>query len=94
MADDTLIVPVLIPSGTLQFSTLMTSATLQDLLDDLTANGEITTQILGDLQPYGWAIQQVRKEHAGRQWEEDALEALGNGKNTNGTYSLYADFLL
>lgn len=80
MADDSLIVPVVVPSGTLHFATLSSGATVQDLLDDLTTNEEITLQLLGDLQPYGWAIQHIRKEHSGRQWEEEELEALGNGK--------------
>lgn len=80
MADDPLIVPVVVPSGSLQFATISATGTVQDLLDDLTGNDEVTSQLLGDLQPYGWAIQQIRKEHSGRQWEEEELEALDNGK--------------
>lgn len=80
MADDALIVPVAIPSGTLHFVTLSVNATVQDLLSNLTESDEITSQLVGDLQPYGWAIQRIRKEHNGRQWEEEELEALGNGQ--------------
>ena len=79
MADDTLIVPVIVPSGSLHFATVSSAATVQDVQNYLTAQGEITSEILGDLEPYGWAMQRIRSEHNGRQWEEEELEALGNG---------------
>lgn len=79
MADDSLIVPIEVPSGTLQFATISSGGTIQELLDSLTINEEITSQLLGDLQPCGFAVQHIRQEHSGRQWEEDELEALGNG---------------
>lgn len=79
MADDALIVPVVVPSGSLHFATVSSAATIQDVQDYLTANEDVTTEILQDLEPYGWAMQRIRTEHSGRQWEEEELEALGNG---------------
>lgn len=80
MADDQLIVPIEIPSGNLQFATISHNGTIHELLDSLTGNVETVGQIIGDLPPYGFAIQQIRKEHNGRQWEEEELESLGNGE--------------
>ena len=79
MADDTLIVPVIIPSGSLHFATVPSTGTVQDVEDYLTAHEEITSEILGDLESHGWAMQSIRSEHNGRQWEEEELEALGSG---------------
>lgn len=79
MADETLIVPVLLPSGSLQFATISSNGTVQDVLDYLIAKADLTSEVLGDLEPYGWAMQRIRVERNGRQWEEDELEALGNG---------------
>ena len=79
MADESLIVPIEIPSGSLQFVTISPNGTIQELLDSVTTNIDITSQLLEDLSPYGFAVQQIRKEHNGRQWEEDELDTLGNG---------------
>ena len=62
------------------FATISHDGTVQDVIDLLVINPEVTSEILGDLQPYGWALQRIRREHHGRQWEEDELEALGNGQ--------------
>ncbi len=80
MEGDPLIVPVVLPSGSLQFATIPSDGVVQSVIDDLTGNGEVLFEVLGDLKSYGWALQRIRKEHNGRQWEEDELEALGNGK--------------
>ncbi len=79
MPSDPLIVPTAIPGGSLHFATITADGTVQDVLDALVANEEVTADVLGDLEPYGWAVQRIRLEHNGRQWEEDELEALGNG---------------
>lgn len=79
MADDTLIVPVIVPSGSLHFANVSSTGTVQHVQDYLTAHEEISSEILGDLEPYGWAMQKIRSEHSGRQWEEEELETLGNG---------------
>ena len=79
MADHTLIVPVVLPSGSLHFATVSRDGTVQDVVENLVSNPEITADILGDLPPYGWALQKIRREYNGRQWEEEELEALGNG---------------
>lgn len=82
MADQTLIVPVVLPSGSLHFATISRDGTVQDVVESLVVNDELISEILGDLQPYGWALQRIRREHNGRQWEEEELEALGNGVYT------------
>ena len=79
MADDTLIVPVIAPSGTLHFATIPSSGTVQSVQDYLVTNEEITSEILGGLESHGWAMQRIRTEHNGRQWEEEELEGLGDG---------------
>ena len=79
MADESLIVPIEIPSGSLQFVPISPNGTIQELLDSVTTNVDIASQLLEDLSPYGFAVQQIRKEHNGRQWEEDELDTLGNG---------------
>ena len=81
MPTDPLIVPTVVPGGSLHFATVTSDGTVQDVLDALIANEEVTSEVLGDLEQYGWAIQRIRREHNGRQWEEDELEALGNGKH-------------
>lgn len=81
MADQPLIVPVILPSSSLHFATISPNGTVQDIVETLVADQEITSEVLGELQPYGWALQKIRREHNGRQWEEDELEALGNGEN-------------
>ena len=81
MADDMLIVPVVVPPGSLHFATVSSSATVQDVQDYLTSDESIVSEVLGDLEPYGWAMQRIRSEHNGRQWEEEELETLGNGES-------------
>lgn len=79
MPSDPLIVPTVVPGGSLHFATIPGEGTVQDVLDALVSNADVTAEVLGDLEPYGWAVQRIRREHNGRQWEEDDLEALGNG---------------
>jgi diaphanous 1 len=79
MPDDTLIVPTVLSSGSLQFASVQQDGTVGDVIDSLTVLDEVKSDILGDLPPLGWAIQLVRKEPPGRQWEEDELESLGDG---------------
>ena len=79
MPNDPLIVPTVVPGGSLHFATITAEGTVQDVLDALVSNKEVTEEVLGDLEPYGWAVQRIRREHSGRQWEEEELEALGNG---------------
>lgn len=80
MSDEPLIVPVATPSGSLYFATITPSGTAEDVIQALLLNGEATLEVLGDLPPFGWVLQSIRKEHHGRQWEEEELESLGNGE--------------
>ena len=82
MPSDPLIVPTVVPGGSLHFATVASGGKIQDVLDVLISNSEVTSEVLGDLEPYGWAVQRIRREHHGRQWEEDELEDLGNGEHT------------
>ena len=86
MSTDPLIVPTIAPGGSLHFATIRADGTVQDVLDALVSNAEVTAEILGDLDQYGWAVQRIRIEHNGRQWEEDELESLGNGEASHSIY--------
>ncbi|EMD40584.1 hypothetical protein CERSUDRAFT_102967 [Gelatoporia subvermispora B] len=79
MPDDVLIVPVASPNGAVHFATVNSDATIQDVLDTLILTPAATSDVLHGLEEYGWALQRIRREHPGRQWEEADLEALGNG---------------
>lgn len=79
MPDEDLIVPVVIPNGALHFATVKSDAVVQDALDALIREPDAISEVLGDLDQYGWALQKIRLERNGRQWEEEELEALGNG---------------
>jgi hypothetical protein len=79
MPDDILIVPTVLPSGSLHFASVQQDGTVGDVINSLISVDDVKFDILGDLPPRGWAIQLVRKESPGRQWEEDELESLGDG---------------
>jgi hypothetical protein len=79
MSDDILIVPNVLPSGSLHFASIQHDGTVGDVINSLSALDEVKSDVLGDLPPSGWAIQLIRKESPGRQWEEDELESLGDG---------------
>lgn len=80
MASDPLIVPTVLPSGSLHFASVNSDSTIQDVIERLIALDEVTTDVLGDLHPHGWGIQRIRTEKHGRRWEEEELESLGVGK--------------
>jgi hypothetical protein len=79
MSDDILIVPTVLPSGSLHFASIQQDGTVGDVINSLSALNEVRSDVLGDLPPSGWAIQLVRKKSPGQQWEEDELESLGDG---------------
>ena len=76
-AENQLIVPVISPFGTVYFASVSQNATAQDVIDSLIRLQDVRDEILDDLPDEGWDLQTVRKEEAGRAWEEDELEALG-----------------
>jgi diaphanous 1 len=76
---ESLIVPTVLPSGSLHFASVAHHGTAQDVIDALAVVDDVKKEVLGDLLPAPWAIQRIRSEPAGRQWEEDELEALGDG---------------
>ena len=77
MSESSLIVPVLVP--TLHFTTIHPDGTVQHVIDALLVQPEVTSGVLGDLHDTGWALQKIRNEKSGRQWEEGDLEELGDG---------------
>ncbi len=79
MFDDILIVPTVLPSGSLHFASIQLDGTVGDVIHSLSAIDEVKSDVLGDLPLSGWAIQLIRKESPGRQWEGDELESLGDG---------------
>lgn len=80
MSDNSLIVPVKVALGSLQFTSVKSDSTVQEVIDCLVALDEITSELLGDLEGAGWAIQKIRQNESGRQWEEEELNAMGDGK--------------
>ncbi len=80
MPEDTLIVPTLLPSGTIHFAEVSQQGSAQHVIDSIMASGEVTKGTLGSLEDRGWALQRIRREKHGRTWEQDELEALGDGK--------------
>ena len=52
---------------------------MEDVINSLIALDDVRSEILGELEDNGWALQKIRVEHNGRTWEEDELEAFGDG---------------
>ena len=75
-----LIVPVVLTTGSLRFAEVQEDATAQDVLNCLVASDEVRTEVIGDLDDQGWALQKIRAEQNGRKWDEAELEALGDGQ--------------
>lgn len=80
MTDNPLIVPVILTSGSLHFAAIKPDGLVQDVIDALVQLDEVVPEILGGLEAETWALQRIRKEHNGRQWEEEELEGLGDGR--------------
>ncbi|KAI0307002.1 hypothetical protein B0F90DRAFT_1807716 [Multifurca ochricompacta] len=66
MPDDILIVPIVLPSGSLHFVSLRQDGTVSDVINSLSVLDEVKSDL-------------IRKESPGRQWEEDELRSLGDG---------------
>ncbi|KAJ6583786.1 hypothetical protein B0H10DRAFT_2168123 [Mycena sp. CBHHK59/15] len=79
MPINSLIVPTILPTGSLRFADVGQNATAQDVIDTLLALDGVRSEVLGDLEDQGWALQKIRAEQSGRPWEESELEALGDG---------------
>jgi diaphanous 1 len=79
MPVDSLIVPVLLPNGSLHFADITPESTVQDVQARLVCSNEVRREVLGELQSDLWRMQRIRKENVGRVWEEDELESLGDG---------------
>jgi hypothetical protein len=79
MSDNALIVPTVLTTGTLHFASVKPDSTAQDVIDSLVTLDEVNSEILGDLEVAGWALQKIRREKSGRTWEEHELEAIGDG---------------
>ena len=80
MPESSLIVPVVVPTGSLHFATVEPDGIVQDVIDALVAQPEVTSELLGSLDVAGWAVQKIRIQKSGRQWEEEDLEKLGDGQ--------------
>ena len=77
-----LVVPVLSPSGQVHFVSLSKNANASDAIEALKSLDDVVEDVLGNLEDgeYGWALQRVQREDAGRNWEEEELEALTEGR--------------
>lgn len=80
MLTNSLIVPTILPTGSLVFAEVAHDGRAQDVIDTLINMPGVKEQILGDFEDYGWALQRIRVEQNGRVWEEDELLSLGDGK--------------
>jgi diaphanous 1 len=78
--NNTLIVPVLLVTGSLHFAEIHKDGNGQNVVDALLREEGIKEEILGGLEESGWALQRIRVEQTGRPWEEDELMALGDGE--------------
>jgi len=81
MPESSLIVPVAVPTGSLHFATIKPDGIVQDVVDALLAQSEVTSEVLDGLDDAGWALQKIRIEKSGRQWEEEDLESLSDGQS-------------
>lgn len=81
MPESSLIVPVVVPTGSLHFATVSPDGTVQDVINALLLQPEVTSEVLGDLDGAGWALLKIRTEKSGRQWEEEDLEKLSSGQS-------------
>lgn len=80
MSAKSLIVPIVLTTGSLRFAEVQEDAVAQDVINSLFAETEeVRAEVNGDLDDHGWALQKIRAEHNGRSWEEEDLEALGDG---------------
>jgi diaphanous 1 len=79
MTTSPLIVPTVLTTGNLHFAEVSQHAIANDVIKTLIAVDGVISEILGGLQDAGWALQRVRSEQHGRNWEEEELEALGDG---------------
>lgn len=80
MSSCNLIVPIILPTKSLHLVEILENETVQDAIDTLLRIEGVTTEVLGDLEDCGWALQRLRAEECGRAWEEDELRTLGDGK--------------
>ena len=75
-----LIIPILTPSNNVHFASLNSpAASVDEVIQNLLAVGDVAPEILGDLEDGGWALQRVMSETSGRTWLDGELEALGEG---------------
>jgi len=81
MPESSLIVPVVVPTGSLHFATIKPDGIVQDVINALLVQPEVTSEVLGDLDGADWALLKIRVEKSGRQWEEEDLEKLGDGQS-------------
>lgn len=87
MSESSLIVPVVVPTGSLYFATIKPDGIVQDVVNVLLAQPEVTSEILDGLDGTGWALQRIRIEKSGKRWEEEDLEKLGDGQSYSPCFS-------
>ncbi len=73
-------VPVILTTGSLYFAQVAEDATVGNVIDILLEQDQCKAEALEGLSDQGWALQTIRNERHGRRWDDEALEALGDGK--------------
>lgn len=79
MADDAIVVPVLLLNGRIEYPAISPNATAQNLVDILACLEQVKATVSNVPSP-AWALQRVRKEKTGRRWEPAELDALDTGE--------------
>ena len=78
--NNSLIVPVLLVTGSLHFAEIRKGGKVRDVIEVLLRVEGIKEEILEDLEESGWALQRIRVEQTGRPWEANELMILGDGE--------------
>jgi diaphanous 1 len=89
MPNNPLIVPTQLANGSLHFAEVGQDGTAQDVINALDALDEVKKDESIYEGGHGWALQRIRIEQNGRPWEEDELEALGDGERLHCRANFY-----
>jgi diaphanous 1 len=68
MPEASLIVPTVLASGSQHFAEVRSDGTVQDVINFLIALEEVKSDILGELQEQGWALQRIQVQERRQQW--------------------------
>lgn len=79
MSADVTSVPILLSNGTVHRVSLRGVTNVGQAIASIVESDTVRESILDGLEDVGWDLQTIRIESRGRIWEEEELEALGDG---------------